>query len=857
MKKLILSLCAFSALSAFAVEGGTFNINGQDYPYQLHEQKEIGPGVTYHRIRIPDYPLNINYMTVDLTNPYNRIETQQANERLGSTERLADAYVRLQESGKKPLGGQNGNFWVVSNQGIPSQFSLGATYNANLKNGQIITETNCYSDQWDGGPARTGVVGIDVDKRIWLESMAWKGTVRADRWGDAQKPEIILVNKYCRAAGEMTLYNSYYGRDKKFQTIEQVDGNWTTVDGKTCEIYLDLNEGQQWVTGKDFTATVKEVRTNTTAGTLGDYDMCLTGTSTYKTLLEQLQVGDVVTINYGWISEDGTTVPLLEQAIGGNAIVMKNGELTGRNYDETYNTQIYSRSAYGVSEDGKTLYMFVIDNSNDPVYGLSGGCPTADMCQIMKALGAWTVCNVDAGGSAQLMVQGEVVNRTTEGTPRAVANGWMVYSIAPDDADSNVVTRIEFLDPSLDVPFYSTYTPTVLGYNKYGELISENVEVELTVADESLGEAKGSSFYALGIAGTVALTAHSGDLTVTKDLNVVTAETNALAEVINDGREYPIELTSRIGVKEFNCDPSRLEWTVADTEVATVESGVLKGLKNGTTEVVGKFSDGKEVKFTVIVEKPDDVSMPVYREFPASDAWDLRMSGGSGLAVAENGDGLDLTFTGASSRAPYIQVASPVRVWSMPVGFRMRFNAGEVKVKTVQVSASNALGESNAAWVFALPEGTTEYPQNEEVTIDAMLSEWCDPADVSVYPLTINNIRISMSAPDKGVAYKISIPEFSALYDGFDAVSVLTSDVAKLKVYPNPVTEGTLYVELPETDGDATAAVYNLAGMTLLQQRIALESGRGMLDVSSLASGIYYVRIVSDGNVATGKIIVR
>lgn len=115
MKKLILSLCAFSALSAFAVEGGTFNINGQDYPYQLHEQKEIGPGVTYHRIRIPDYPLNINYMTVDLTNPYNRIETQQANERLGSTERLADAYVRLQESGKKPLGGQNGNFWVVSN----------------------------------------------------------------------------------------------------------------------------------------------------------------------------------------------------------------------------------------------------------------------------------------------------------------------------------------------------------------------------------------------------------------------------------------------------------------------------------------------------------------------------------------------------------------------------------------------------------------------------------------------------------------------------------------------------------------------------------------------------------------------
>ncbi|EJW92193.1 hypothetical protein EVA_19700, partial [gut metagenome] len=169
-------------------------------------------------------------------------------------------------------------------------------------------------------------------------------------------------------------------------------------------------------------------------------------------------------------------VPEFENVVGGNAIVLKNGELTERNYDEEYNSKVYSRSAYGMSEDGKTLYMFVIDLSQDPVYGRSAGCTTSAMCQIMKQLGAYNVCNVDAGGSAQLMVQGKVVNRTTESTPRAVANGWMVYSVAPNDDKSNVIARIEFLDPEIKLPIYTTYKPVILGYNVYGELISENVE---------------------------------------------------------------------------------------------------------------------------------------------------------------------------------------------------------------------------------------------------------------------------------------------------------------------------------------------------------------------------------------------
>ena len=151
----------------------------------------------------------------------------------------------------------------------------------------------------------------------------------------------------------------------------------------------------------DIVATVGEIRTNTTAGTLGDYDICIAGSGSHRQCSSRLQVGDEVTVNYAWYSVATNQPITLEQAIGGNAMVMVGGELTGRNEDESYNSQVYSRSAYGKSQDGKTLYMFTIDKSTDPVYGVSAGCNTSVMCQILGRLGAWDVCNVDAGGSAQ------------------------------------------------------------------------------------------------------------------------------------------------------------------------------------------------------------------------------------------------------------------------------------------------------------------------------------------------------------------------------------------------------------------------------------------------------------------------
>ena len=846
MKKILLSL-AFAAL-LLPANAASFMIDGKEYSYDLITSKSVGPGVVYNRIRIPDFPLNINYMKVDLNNQYNSIETQQANEKTGTTEKLEGAYTRMQEAGKKPIGAQNGNFWTVAGQGIYSQFALGTSFNACLKNGQIVNETNAHNDQWNGGPARTGVVGLDVNKTLQIESMSWRGYVKSESvWGGAQH-EYYLANKFCRAAGEMVLYNSFYGKDKKFQTIQESGGQWSTVDNVTCEVYLNLDPGEVWKTNGDINATVQQVRTNCEAGTLGEYDACLCGTASYKAELEKLKPGDKVQLNYAWTSV-ATGAPLnLTQAVGGNSMVMINGELTGRNYDEEYNTKVYSRSAYGMSEDGKTLYMFVIDLSQDPVYGRSAGCTTSVMCQIMKQLGAYTVCNVDAGGSAQLMVQGKVVNRTTESTPRAVANGWMVYSIAPNDDKSNVISRIEFLDPEIKLPIYTTYKPTILGYNVYGELISENVEGFTMECDAAIGTANGDKVDVGGTEGSATITAKYGDITVTRPATVVNAEVALRsANILLDGRDYPVEVVASTGYNQYLCDPSRVEWTVSDETVATITNGVLKGHKNGTTEISGTIG-GFSTQANVTIELPEGPTMPVYGNFP-TDA-EIKQVGGIGIVMTEYEKGFKLNYTGQTGRGQYIEIQKEYPIWSLPEKLKIRINPGETKITKITATAKNAQGVMETVWTAT----STAVPNNEYSEYEFKLSDWCDPNDVANFPITLEKLRFTTSGSVAGKAYEIVVSNFEAVYTNAQGGIAENVCASSLKVYPNPVTDGIVNVVIPE-GAVGVLSIYNMAGGKVLE-RVASE-GTQTINVSNLQAGIYLVEVNTDNGKQVSRIIVK
>jgi hypothetical protein len=84
-----------------------------------------------------------------------------------------------------------------------------------------------------------------------------------------------------------------------------------------------------------------------------------------------------------------------------------------------------------------------------------------------------------------------------------------------------------------------------------------------------------------------------------------------------------------------------------------------------------------------------------------------------------------------------------------------------------------------------------------------------------------------------------------------DALSVAQNQIEGLKIYPNPVTNGTFYIN---TNSDSTkeVVVYDVLG-----KQVVKTSTANAVNVANLKGGVYIVKITEDGKTATRKLIIR
>ncbi|MBO7277549.1 MAG: T9SS type A sorting domain-containing protein, partial [Bacteroidales bacterium] len=75
-------------------------------------------------------------------------------------------------------------------------------------------------------------------------------------------------------------------------------------------------------------------------------------------------------------------------------------------------------------------------------------------------------------------------------------------------------------------------------------------------------------------------------------------------------------------------------------------------------------------------------------------------------------------------------------------------------------------------------------------------------------------------------------------------------------VYPNPAnTQATL--EINGLNQDAKVVISDLQGRILSQDSINAGTSRYTINLSDMASGVYYIRIVTDNVISTQKLIVE
>lgn len=438
-------LFATLAVTFLTGKAETISLNGTDYEITTIEDRELSEGIRYRRLRLPDYPLNVHLLTADVSNPACKIETWVANESAKSVELITSAAQRLSTDSHEAVAGANANFWIVASQKEYPVYSM-MTRGASVRNGVPVSQF----ENWDGGPRRCGIVAITDDGHVYADYCTKGDTVR---WGSGTRMIINMVNKGVKATGngELGMYNRFYGSDRRFLFVkEDKDDTGTTkimeenVSDAT-EVLLDAEPDQEYKSNHDITYVVKSVKTDVPAGTLGGHDLALVARGGKTAKLAKLKVGTKVTLNSKYtLDPDGQRLtPSIVQAVSGNAIVMRDGQLTEHNSNEDYNSMVYSRTGYGCSADNHTLYIIVIDKSTDPVLGRSAGCNTATMCRIAASFGCSNMANFDAGGSAQMLVEGKIANKTTESSPRKLANGFMIFSSGNSGIDSVVSPAVQ------------------------------------------------------------------------------------------------------------------------------------------------------------------------------------------------------------------------------------------------------------------------------------------------------------------------------------------------------------------------------------------------------------------------------
>jgi Phosphodiester glycosidase len=113
-------------------------------------------------------------------------------------------------------------------------------------------------------------------------------------------------------------------------------------------------------------------------------------------------------------------------AVGGDPILLRDGTRA----PICTSCARHPRTGLGVTADGEIL--LVVIDGRQPRW--SRGATLGELRRIMRNLGAVDALNLDGGGSSEMVVEGEVVNRPSDGHERRIANAVLILP-GPDPGE--------------------------------------------------------------------------------------------------------------------------------------------------------------------------------------------------------------------------------------------------------------------------------------------------------------------------------------------------------------------------------------------------------------------------------------
>lgn len=688
MKKFLL-LTAMAALTLTgAAKGTVWTLQGKTYNVDTLYHAKIGPGTTRTDLQLSGAQnLRVFYTTTDLTDPYVDIRVTKASNKFVGCQKLSAQQQANDRAGARYFAGVNADF-----------FGNSAPIGSTIVDGKVINATNNTWVNWY----------MTSDKKPGIATLGFDGTAT---FPEGVTHAVTGLN-VARGENDLVVYNKYY------------NGSNSGTNAYGQEVTIRPVEGDLGFSGRSrYTVTCEPVAAGSMAIPADGY--VLSGHGTAAAIVKTLKVGDEVSLD---LNPKLAGIAISQMASGQPAI-LSGGETLNTQTALDHLTSLNPRTAVGFNADGTRLVLLVVDGRTST----SVGVVSRVLADIMRETGCTEAMNFDGGGSSEIYTsQFGILNHPSDGTERAVTDAaWCVYT-GPDDSD---IASIAFTSSSVTVPKYGYYTPVIYGYNKYGMLVSTDVQGYTLSAPEALGTTDGGTLCAGG-SGTHALTATLNGMTATIAVTVGSGKpAMRLASVITDSyRDYQAEVVAETDGMQMPLDNRALSWSSDNTAIATVDdNGTVHGVANGTANITATVDDN-------VLTLPVTVEIPATRYLaidPDRDlsAWTLSKTGLSAATVEKvDADAFNINYTVSTTRGTKVSVKVAKPMYALPDQIRIVFNPGDAKTTKTTVEAA---GNGSRSVIYTIDGAATANEDNEVIV---PVKEFCDGDDFASYPVTFTGL---------------------------------------------------------------------------------------------------------------------
>ncbi len=354
---------------------------------QSTHSEQIRPGVILSSVDLltTNGLLNVHQLTVDLTAPGVSVSSVVAHDAVVSTGETVTSMANRTGA----IAGVNADYFAIHQSGVP--------FNLTVQHGNLIRSGNDWA-----------VFAMSTENRPTIGKYKWEGSVTV-LGKDNLQFHIEAVN--------LPLM------DHAIVAVNQSMGSILAAKNGTLA-YLSPSAvvaGQYHVTSVvENQSTVPPVNGDTVV--LAGEGVAATWLATYA------PAGSDVQLDY-------RSLPAwqdLQTAVGGGPILVKEGlPYSDPQSPAAFETdRPYPVSGVGVSQDGKTLTLVVVDGHEGKPYR---GLTRPQFAWYFQTIGAWNAMAFDSGGSAQMAVRHpgqaatQIVNSPSDGKERPVADGLFIY----------------------------------------------------------------------------------------------------------------------------------------------------------------------------------------------------------------------------------------------------------------------------------------------------------------------------------------------------------------------------------------------------------------------------------------------